>query len=134
MVIIMHLWPSESDHDTFPETIKSIPTAKPQFFSHSRSISPPIQEPSVPLKSQLPIWKDVVLKRAHANFIRFRKPEPERIRELVLKAVQQIGDTTSSIEGVQLYDTARKSFDNMRNEFMAETRKLAKGGRADTQV
>jgi len=74
---------------------------------------------------QLPSWKETVLKHCHAHFIRFRKPTPQRIRELVTATIPQIGDVTASAEGMQLYDTARKTFDNMRNDFMRETRKLA---------
>lgn len=75
--------------------------------------------------SQLPVWKEAVLKQAHAHFLRFRKPATERIRELVAKIIPHIKDITYSIEGVQLYDTARKAFDNMRNDLMKGTRALA---------
>lgn len=65
-----------------------------------------------------------MLKQAHAHFLRFRKPATERIRELVIKTVPNVKDITYTIEGVQLYDTARKAFDNMRHDFMKGTRAL----------
>ena len=74
----------------------------------------------------LPTWKDLVLRHAHANFIRFRKPTTERVREIVVKAIPQVRDTTRTAEGIQLYDTARKAFDNMRNTLMVESRKISK--------
>jgi hypothetical protein len=98
------------------------------------SATPPPIEPLsiVPLEHgsgrgtlHLSVWKEAVLKQAHAHFIRFRKPPTERIRELVTKTVPQIKDITYAIEGVQLYDTARKAFDNMRNDLMKGTRALA---------
>lgn len=82
----------------------------------------PLAEPGI---LQLAVWKEAVLKQAHAHFLRFRKPPTERIRELVIETVPHVKDIKYAVEGVQLYDTARKSFDNMRNDFMRGTRLLA---------
>ena len=62
----------------------------------------------------------------HANFLRARKPTTQQIRELVINIVPEVGSTTSSLEGIQLYDSARRSYDNMRYQLMAKVRSLAK--------
>ena len=61
------------------------------------------------------------------NFLRHRKPSPERVRSLMKKTISAINIT--SADSIILYDTAKKSFENMRNDFMKETRKVAEAFR-----
>ena len=72
---------------------------------------------------KLPGWKNDLLKVYHANFLRYRKPSPERVRSLVKKTFFTVNMT--SADSLILYDTAKKAFENMRHDFMKETRKIA---------
>ena len=53
----------------------------------------------------------------HANFLRARKPTTQQIRELIVKVVP---------ERIQLFDSARRSYDNMRYQLMSKVKNLAK--------
>jgi len=70
------------------------------------------------------MYKDRVLRTCHANFIRTRKPNTQRILALIQTAVPEIHDW-SSRTGQFLNMTAKKAFENSRCDFMARTRKIA---------
>ena len=76
------------------------------------------------LTHQFASYKDRLLRQCQARFIRYRKPAPERIRQLVKELVPELKDLTSRA-GFNLYETAKKAFENMRDDLIRETKKIA---------
>lgn len=76
-------------------------------------------------------YKQRLIKVIQANFVRFRSPGPKRVTELVMRTIPEITnwDTRS---GYLLRNSALKAFDNMRADFMRETREIAEN--VDKQI
>src|SRR6202044_453676 len=70
------------------------------------------------------IFKDRVLRTCQANFIRIRKPSTKRVLALVQTIVPEINDWSGKT-AIFLKETAKKAFENSRNDFMTATRKIA---------
>ena len=100
-----------------------VTSSSPQVTSLSlQAISPQVAPPSLDI--QIHEWKDIILKECHRNFLRFRKPSTDRIREMILTTIPAIKDTNTH-PGIAVYDTAKKAFQNMRMDFMRATKDLA---------